>query len=70
MTTLEPDQSAALGLSKPARDVDPETIDGTITDDPAMARGVIEQRGALSPAERLLLELADLFGVAPRIGEQ
>ena len=37
MTTLEPDQSAALGFKdRPGRDVDPETIDGTITDDPAV----------------------------------
>ena len=36
MTTLEPDQAAALGLDKPARQHDPVTIDGTIVDDPAV----------------------------------
>jgi len=36
MTTLEPDQAAALGLNKPARQYDPETIDGTIVDDPSV----------------------------------
>ncbi|MBN4060323.1 polysulfide reductase NrfD [Planctomycetaceae bacterium AH-315-I19] len=36
MTTLEPDQAAALGLNKPARQYDPETIDGTIVEDPAV----------------------------------
>lgn len=37
-------------------------VDGLITDDPALARSVIRQRSQLSPVERLLLELADLFG--------
>jgi glycerophosphoryl diester phosphodiesterase len=42
-------------------------VDGVITDKPAMARSVLELRAALSPAERVLLELAALFGVKPEI---
>ena len=33
-------------------------VDGLITDKPALARSVLELRAALSPAERVLLELA------------
>ena len=45
-------------------------VDSLITDKPALARSVIEQRAKLSAPERLLLELAALLGVAPQIGEQ
>jgi glycerophosphoryl diester phosphodiesterase len=45
-------------------------VDSLITDKPALAREVLEQRAKLSPPERLLLELAGALGVAPEIGEQ
>lgn len=45
-------------------------VDGLITDKPALARSVLQQRAVLSPPERLLLELAGVFGVASEIGEQ
>ncbi|MEM6654896.1 MAG: glycerophosphodiester phosphodiesterase, partial [Planctomycetota bacterium] len=38
-------------------------VDGVITDNPALARSVIRERGQLEPTARLLLELADLFGL-------
>jgi glycerophosphoryl diester phosphodiesterase len=44
-------------------------VDGLITDKPALARSVLEQRALLSVPERLLLELADTLGVVPQIGE-
>ena len=37
-------------------------VDGVITDEPAMARQVLKERAALSPAERLLINAAMLFG--------
>ncbi len=37
-------------------------VDGVITDEPAMARQVMEQRGQMSPVERLLVHTALLFG--------
>ena len=37
-------------------------VDGVITDEPEMARQVMEQRGRMSPVERLLLHTALLFG--------
>ncbi|GAB5405868.1 MAG: glycerophosphodiester phosphodiesterase [Aureliella sp.] len=40
-------------------------VDNVITDDPALVHRVLEQREALSPAHRMLLELAFLFGVDP-----
>lgn len=39
--------------------------DSIITDNPALARLVLEQRAGLSPMERLLVELARVFGVEP-----
>ena len=39
--------------------------DNLITDHPALARQVLDERAALSPVERLLIELAFLFGVVP-----
>lgn len=44
-------------------------VDGLITDDPALARAVIDQVSQLSPAERLLFELADLFGLKQHRGQ-
>jgi len=37
-------------------------VDGVITDEPALARKVISERGDLNPAERLLMHTAVLFG--------
>jgi glycerophosphoryl diester phosphodiesterase len=45
-------------------------VDSLITDKPALARKVLEQRAKLSPPERLLLELAGALGVASEIAEQ
>jgi glycerophosphoryl diester phosphodiesterase len=39
--------------------------DNLITDHPALARQVLQDRAFLGPGERLLLELAILFGVRP-----
>ena len=44
-------------------------VDGIITDKPALARSVLDFRSALSPAERVLLELAGILGVTPEIRE-
>lgn len=44
--------------------------DGLITDDPATARQVIQQRHELDPGERLLLELAHIFGKRPPASQQ
>ncbi len=44
-------------------------IDGLITDKPALVRSVLELRSKLSPAERVLLELAGMLGVTPEIRE-
>jgi glycerophosphoryl diester phosphodiesterase len=44
-------------------------VDGLITDEPAIARSVVQWRAKLSPAERLLLQLAGILGVVPQIGE-
>ena len=45
-------------------------VDGLITDEPAMARTVLQYRADMSPLGRLLLELAGILGVVPKIGEQ
>ena len=37
-------------------------VDGIITDEPALARSILEQRAALKPAERLLLGATMFFG--------
>jgi glycerophosphoryl diester phosphodiesterase len=44
-------------------------VNGIITDEPAMAREVLEERTDLSTAERLLVHTAVLFGrpVPPRL---
>jgi glycerophosphoryl diester phosphodiesterase len=44
-------------------------VDCLITDKPALARSVLEQRAKMSPPERLLLELAGILGVVPETGE-
>jgi glycerophosphoryl diester phosphodiesterase len=44
-------------------------VDGLITDKPALARSVLEQRAQMSPAERLLLELASLLGTESELGD-
>jgi glycerophosphoryl diester phosphodiesterase len=44
-------------------------VDGLITDKPALARSVLEQRAEMGVAERLLLELAEILGVDPEFGE-
>lgn len=45
-------------------------VDGLITDKPALAKSILQQRAALSPAERLLIELAETFGVRKSVAEQ
>jgi glycerophosphoryl diester phosphodiesterase len=45
-------------------------VDGLITDKPALARSVLEQRAQMSAPERLLLELAGIFGITPEFAEQ
>lgn len=44
-------------------------VDNLITDKPALARSVIEQRAQMGAPERILLELAGNLGVVPDIGE-
>ncbi len=45
-------------------------VDGLITDDPALARSVLNQRAELSTPQRLLLEFAEVIGMPPSIQEQ
>ncbi len=45
-------------------------VDGLLTDKPALARSVLEQRAEMSAPERLLLEVAGLLGSPPEISEQ
>ena len=40
-------------------------VDSLITDEPALARRVLELRRRMSPFERLLIELSAVFGVSP-----
>jgi glycerophosphoryl diester phosphodiesterase len=42
-------------------------VDGLITDKPALALAVLEQRAKMSSLERLILELAGTLGVPPQI---
>ena len=44
-------------------------VDNLITDKPALAKSVLEQRAQMSAPERLLLEVAGMLGVVPEIGE-
>lgn len=43
-------------------------VDNIITNDPALARAVLAERSGMNPIERLLVELATLFGVRPETG--
>lgn len=45
-------------------------VDGIITDYPAMGKSVLRQRAKLSSPERLLLELAIVLGIKPKIAAQ
>jgi glycerophosphoryl diester phosphodiesterase len=45
-------------------------VDGLLTDKPALARSVLEQRAQMSVPERLVLELAGVLGRVPETGEQ
>lgn len=45
-------------------------VDGLITDAPAVAQKVLQQRQELLPSERLMLELAHIFGKRDPISEQ
>lgn len=45
-------------------------VDGLITDKPDLARQVLAERTTLNPAERLLLELSEIFGVIPVVTKQ
>ncbi len=44
-------------------------VDGLLTNRPALARSVLEQRAQMSAPERLLLELAGLLGSVPSIDD-
>jgi glycerophosphoryl diester phosphodiesterase len=44
--------------------------DGLITDRPALARKVLEQRTEMSALERLIIELSGVLGLPPQIEEQ
>ena len=44
-------------------------VDGLLTDKPALARSVLEQRAQMRPVERLLLQLAGVLGSTPELGE-
>jgi len=44
--------------------------DGIITDRPDLARRVLTERAKMNPAERLLLELSETFGIRPVVTEQ
>jgi glycerophosphoryl diester phosphodiesterase len=41
-------------------------VDGLITDEPALAKRVLELRKEMNPVERLLLSLSLYFGVKPK----
>ncbi len=56
----------AIGISKMIS----RGVDGIITDDPALARSVLRQRASLGGGERMLLELATLFGQQTRYLQQ
>lgn len=45
-------------------------VDGLITDRPALAHKVLEERKGMSSVERLLIELASVLGVKTEIAEQ
>ena len=45
-------------------------VDGLLTDKPALARRVLEERAKMSAPQRLMLELAELLGVPVETAEQ
>lgn len=45
-------------------------VDGLITDKPALGRAVLRDREKLNVGQRLMLELADVFGIQPQITDQ
>lgn len=45
-------------------------VKGIITDDPELGRAVLEDRKQLTVGQRLMLELADIFGIQPQIAGQ
>ncbi len=45
-------------------------VDGLITDKPDLARTVLQHRSNINPLGRMLLELAEILGLPPEIGEQ
>ena len=45
-------------------------VDGLITDKPALGRAVLRDREKLNVGQRLILELADVFGIQPQITDQ
>ncbi len=45
-------------------------VNGIITDKPELARKVLEERAKLGPTERLLLQMAEVFGVTPKFEAQ
>lgn len=45
-------------------------VDGLLTDNPALAQAVLQERARMSPPERLVFELAGLLGAKPKLGEQ
>ena len=45
-------------------------VNGLITDHPDLARDVIAQRAAMTPLQRLLIELAGTLGVTSKLDDQ
>ncbi|MDG2185671.1 MAG: glycerophosphodiester phosphodiesterase [Mariniblastus sp.] len=45
-------------------------VNGLITDNPALGRTVLQDRKKLNVTQRLMLELADVFGLQPQIVDQ
>lgn len=45
-------------------------VDVLITDEPTIARKVLQNRAAMGSLERILLKLAGILGVRVNIGEQ
>ena len=45
-------------------------VDGLITDKPAVAREVIQYRADMPPLGRLLLDLSEILGMSPELGDQ
>ena len=45
-------------------------VDGLITDQPAIARRVLQHRADMPPLGRLLLDLSEILGMSPELGDQ